>query len=119
MRLEIRGIPVGAALRTRVAAKLTGAVAALPPPVTIRATFFDDNGPKGGRAMRCALTVRRPYAPDVRVEHTAASARRAFDESLAILHRELGEERDRVRESRRRPKKYYLARRLLTEAPRR
>ncbi|HZS35032.1 MAG TPA: HPF/RaiA family ribosome-associated protein [Methylomirabilota bacterium] len=113
MKLEIRGIPVDGALRTRVATKLAAAVQGLPAPVTALATFFDDNGPKGGRAMRCALTVRRPGRADLRVEQTATAARRAFDEAVTVLERELAQERDRLRESRRRPKKYYAARRLL------
>ncbi len=114
MKLEIRGVPVDGALRARVTMKLAAAVRALPAPVTALATFFDDDGPKGGRAVRCALTVRRPGRPDLRIEETTATARRAFEEAVTVLERELARERDRLRESRRRPKKYYVARRLLT-----
>jgi len=115
--IEIRGIPVGPALRTRVTRELTSAVARLSEtPVTVQATFFDDNGPKGGRAIRCAVTVRVPYRPNVRVEHTAETARLAFDGSVATLARELAQYRERDREDKRHPKKYFAARRLLMES---
>jgi ribosome-associated translation inhibitor RaiA len=114
--IEIRGIPVSPALRTRVMRELTHAVGRLSAaPVTVQATFFDDNGPKGGRATRCSLTVRVPYRPNIRVEHTAETARLAFDGSIATLERELAQYRERDRESKRHPKKYFAARRLLSE----
>ncbi|HEY7726827.1 MAG TPA: HPF/RaiA family ribosome-associated protein [Candidatus Eisenbacteria bacterium] len=113
--IEIRGIPVGPALRTRVTRELTSAVARLPEtPVRVQASFFDDNGPKGGRAIRCSLTFRVPYRPNIRVEHTADTARLAFDESIATLERELARYRERDRENKRHPKKYFAARRLLS-----
>jgi hypothetical protein len=80
-------------------------------------TFFDENGPKGGPAIRCALTVRVPYRPHVRAEDTAATSRVAFDGGLAKLGRELERYRDRDRESKRRPKKYFAAKRLLSAPP--
>jgi len=114
--IEIRGTPVGPALRARVTSELTTAVARLSEtPVTVQVTFFDDNGPKGGRAIRCAVTVRVPYRPNVRVEHTAETARLAFDGSVATLSRELVQYRERDREDKRHPKKYFAARRLLIE----
>jgi ribosome-associated translation inhibitor RaiA len=114
--IEIRGVPVGPALRTRVTRELTSAVARLSEtPVAVQATFFDDNGPKGGRAMRCSLTLRVPYRPNIRVEHTAETARLAFDGSIATLERELARYRERDRENKRHPKKYFAARRLLSQ----
>jgi len=35
-------------------------------PVKGEASFFDDNGPKGGPTMRCALTVRVPFREGLR-----------------------------------------------------
>ena len=113
MAIEIRGVPADRALRTRVTARLTAALARLATkPGAAQATFFDENGPKGGPAMRCALTVRLPYRPHVRVEDTAETLRTAFDGAFAKLERELERDRDRDRESKRHPKKYYTARRL-------
>ena len=63
--------------------------------------------------MRCALTVRLPYRPHVHVEDTAETLRTAFDGAFAKLERELERYRDRDRESKRHPKKYYVARRMI------
>ncbi|PWU24350.1 MAG: hypothetical protein C5B48_06870 [Candidatus Rokuibacteriota bacterium] len=88
-------------------------------PLAAQAAFFDDNGPKGGRGMRCALTVRVPYRPAVRVEHTAETARLAFDLSFKSLERQLARYRELDRDRRRYPKKYFAAKRLLEgETPR-
>ena len=115
MAVEIRGIPTDRALRARVLAQMTTALGQLgKESVAAQATFFDENGPKGGPAMRCALTVRLPYRPHVRVEDTADTQRTAFDGAFAKLERELERYRDRDRESQRHPKKYYTARRLMT-----
>jgi hypothetical protein len=94
MAIDIRGIPVSRTLRTRVTAQLTAALARITTkPGGAQATFFDENGPKGGPAMRCALTVRLPSRRYVRAEDTSEDLRAA---------------------SKRRPKKYYTATRLMT-----
>jgi ribosome-associated translation inhibitor RaiA len=112
--IEIRGLPVHRALRSRIVARLTATLARLGwEPVAARATFFDENGPKGGLALRCALTVRRPHRPHVRVEDTAETARTAFDGAFAKLERNLARNQDRDREAKRHPKKYYAARRMI------
>ena len=82
-------------------------------PVAGQASFFDDNGPKGGRAMRCALTVRLPFRPSIRVERSAVTPRLAFDAAFAVLERQLERYRERDRDSKRHPKKYFAARRAL------
>jgi ribosome-associated translation inhibitor RaiA len=115
MTIEIRGVPADRALRARITAQMTAALAHLATkPITAQATLFDENGPKGGPAMRCALTVRLPYRPHVRAEDTAETLRAAFDGAFAKLERELERYRDRDRESKRHPKKYYTAKRLMT-----
>jgi ribosome-associated translation inhibitor RaiA len=81
-------------------------------PARGQVTFFDDNGPKGGPGVRCAVTVRLPYRPSLRVEHVATTARLAFDGAFGALERQLERYRERQREIRRRPKKYYAAKRL-------
>ena len=106
-------------LRSRVARLMTEALGKLTVgPVTGQAAFFDDNGPKGGRAMRCALTVRLPFRPSIRVERSAVTPRLAFDAAFAVLERQLERYRERDRDSKRHPKKYFAARRMLaTEVP--
>jgi ribosomal subunit interface protein len=115
MAIEIRGVPIDRALRAHVTARLTPSLAHVATkPIAAHVTFFDENGPKGGIAMRCAVTVRLPYRPHVHVEDTAETLRIAFDETFAKLERELERYQARDRESKRRPKKYYAAKRLTT-----
>jgi len=118
--IQIKGIEDDRPLRARVTKAMEEQLARLVVrPVSGHATFFDDNGPKGGPANRCALTVRLPYRPSVRVERSAETPRLAFDAAFAILDRLLERYREVDRESRRRPKKYYAARREQTgERPR-
>jgi ribosome-associated translation inhibitor RaiA len=115
MVLDIQGGERDKALRAR-AVKLVGA--ALEPitvaPVKAKITFFDDNGPKGGLGMRCAVDVRLPFRPAIRVEQVAETSRLAFDGAFAALERRLERYRERDRDSKRRPKKYFVAKRLLT-----
>jgi ribosome-associated translation inhibitor RaiA len=114
MAIDIRGIPIDRDLRTHVATRITGAVADLPTrPIATLVTFFDENGPKGGRAMRCAVTMRLPRRPHVRIENIAETPRLAFDGAFAKLERDLKQARNRDLESKRRPKKYYAASQLM------
>lgn len=118
MTLAFRGIEItglrDSALHKLIADRVGSALKPLQvKPLAAQVTFFDDDGPKGGRAVRCALTVRVPYRPTVRVEHTAETPRLAFDASFKSLERQLERYRERDRDSRRHPKKYYVAKRLL------
>jgi ribosome-associated translation inhibitor RaiA len=114
MPIEISGIERNVALRERVRRQIRAALEPLRvAPVRAQVAFFDDNGPKGGLALRCAVTVRVPYRPAIRVENTAATARVAFDGALGVLERQLERYRERDRDVRRRPKKYFVAKRLL------
>ena len=115
MAIEIRGIKKDTALAARVSERMAAALASLHvAPIRAKVTLFDDNGPKGGIAMRCAIDVRVPYRPAIRVEHVAATSRLAFDGAYAILARQLERYRERDRDIKRRPKKYFVAKRLLT-----
>ena len=115
MAIVIRGIKKDTTLGARVAAHMTAALGSLRvAPVGAKVTFSDDNGPKGGIAMRCALDVRVPYRPAIRVEHVALTPRLAFDGAYATLARQLERYRERDRDIKRRPKKYFVAKRLLT-----
>lgn len=107
-------------LRSRVARLMTEALAKLTVgPVTGQAAFFDDNGPKGGRAMRCALTVRLPFRPGIRVERSDVTPRLAFDAAFAVLERQLERYRERDRDNKRHPKKYFAARAVAGGSARR
>lgn len=113
---QISGIEGDAPLRARTAKLMTATLAKLAVrPVRSQVVFVDDNGPKGGRAMRCALTVRLPYRPTVRVERSAETPRLAFDAAFAVLERQLERYRERDRENKRHPKKYFAARRASAE----
>lgn len=114
MDIEIRGLGSDRSLAARVRRRLTAALRGLTvEPVTAVATFVDDNGPKGGPAVRCAVTLRLPYRPPVRVEAVAVAPHAAFDEAVETLERQIARYRARQRDRRRRPKKYYVAKRLL------
>ena len=114
MAIEIRGIPIDRSLQAHAEKTLTAILGRLAvKPVGAQVTFFDDNGPKGGLAVRCALTVRLPYRPHLRAEGTAENARLAFDAGFGKLERELERYRERERERKRYPKKYYAADQLM------
>jgi ribosome-associated translation inhibitor RaiA len=116
MPIEISGIPIDRALRARVTAQLTETLRTVHrEPVVTTVTFFDDNGPKGGRDIRCACTVRMPRRRAIRVEHVAQTCRLAFDAAGEALARRLQELSERGRTLRRRPKKYFAAKRLMGE----
>ena len=114
MVIDIHGVEKDTALRAR-AAKVVGA--ALEhiklAPIRAKVTFFDDNGLKGGLGMRCAVDVRLPYRPAIRVEQVAETMRLAFDGAFSALERQLERYRERARDIKRRPKKYFVAKRLL------
>jgi ribosome hibernation promoting factor len=77
-------------------------------------TFFDVNGPKGGADTRCGIVVSLPAEPSIHIARIATTARLAFDQAYARVQRQLEHPRRRWRESQRRPKKYYAAKRLWT-----
>lgn len=113
VRIEIEGTRRETALRVHAADRLRAALAPLKvTPITAQASFVDDNGPKGGLALRCALTAQVPHRPAIRVEQTAQTGRLAFDGAMAALERRLERYREEDRESRRHPKKYFAAKRL-------
>ncbi len=114
MPIEISGLAIDRALRARVTGQLTQALRGVHgTPVQVQVIFSDENGPKGGRDIRCALTIRMPRRRAMHVEHLAETARLAFDTAMDGLARRLVELVDRGRALRRRPKKYFVAKRLL------
>jgi len=113
MAIVIEGLGDGA-LRRLVSKKLDSLVHHLrQPPVAVRVGFTDENGPKGAPGIRCAFTIDMARRRALHVEHTAATPRQAFDLAFEALERRALQEIDRARDRRRRPKKYFLAKRLL------
>jgi hypothetical protein len=114
MTIDIEGLSARASLRAFIARRIAAAFDGLrTQPVAVRVGFTNENGPKGGDAMRCGINVDLPRRAPIHIEHRAPTERLAFDASLAALERRIDRERGRGRAVRRRPKKYYLAKRLL------
>lgn len=112
-QLEVRGLPPQAEAGLRADARLACVLAALARrPAHARVAITDENGAKGGPAMRCAVTVNVPSRGRVHVEAKAITARLALDIALRKLERRLAREAAIARDARRRPKKYYAARAL-------
>ena len=115
MTLDIEGLAARSALRALIARKIRGLFEEhRPKPIAARVGFVDDNGPKGGVAIRCGITVEIPRRPALHAEHRAESQRLAFDGAFAALARRIERERGRMLDERRRPKKYFVAKRLLS-----
>ena len=118
MTIDIAGLGTRSALRTLIAQKLTAMFdGQRARPVAARVGFVDENGPKGGASIRCGINLELPRRPSVHVEHDARSERLAFDGALAALEHAVARDRGRMLTERRRPKKYYLAKRLLETLP--
>jgi putative sigma-54 modulation protein len=115
MTITIDGIDNDEALQAHVDEKVSATLAQLRVrPTTTRIAFTDENGPKGGIDTRCAFTLKLPRRPPVHVETTAETRRQAFESAFELFERELARKRERARTSRRRPKKYFIAKQLLT-----
>ncbi len=113
MAIVIEGIK-DAALRRVIGRKLDKLSRQLPrPPVAVRVDFTDENGPKGGVDRRCGLTIELPRRAALHAEDVAPTARAAFDLAFESLQRRVLREVERLRDQRRRPKKYFVAKRLL------
>jgi hypothetical protein len=93
-------------LKTKVAERL----ALLPMRATTAALrFVDENGPKGGRAMRCSLTLKTPGRPPIYAAAVSMTRRLAADAVLAKLERRLARVWEAERDNRRHPRKYFTA----------
>jgi ribosome-associated translation inhibitor RaiA len=113
LTIKVEGLPDPTLreLVTRKLRTLTRRVRA--EPTSARLHFTDVNGPKGGPDTRCGITLAWPRRRTMHVEDVAVSPRHAFDEALTSLARRLAREVGQAREERRRPKKYFVAKRLL------
>ena len=90
MRIAITGLRRHRRLRDEVVRQLSSLLARRRlTPVSLRVAFFDDDGPRGGVSIRCALTVRPRRGPTIRVEHTARTYGAAFKGGFAVLKRQV------------------------------
>jgi hypothetical protein len=109
-RLDVVGLRAPAARRLRLAARVRATLAALSERATsARLAFTDQDGPRGGPAVRCAATVTLAGWGRLHVEDEASTPELALAGALGRLERRLDRRRTLDREGRRRPKKYYAA----------
>jgi ribosome-associated translation inhibitor RaiA len=114
MKIQIQGNVGGRIPHVYVMTRMSRVLARVPlDPLTAHITFSDVNGPKGGNDIRCAVLVDLPHQTSIRVERLAPTPRLAFDASYDRVARQLERHRERWQDSRRHPKKYFAARRLL------
>ena len=107
-RVETHGM--GDTITTRAMGRVTQLLATFPVPATAaQLRLTDENGPKGGNDIRCALTVKLPRHPSIHVAEVATSAESALDGAVAKLRRRLTRRRTEFLDRRRHPKKYFAA----------
>jgi hypothetical protein len=103
------------ALVTRVRTKVGDTLARVDPmPTGAKVIFADENGPKGGADIRCTIVSEMPRRRGLSVTELGPSAELAFDAAFGALVMSVTRDRARRRELVRRPKKYFLAKRLLS-----
>jgi ribosome-associated translation inhibitor RaiA len=114
MTVEIEGLTGRLALRALIGRKIA---AVFEPrrakPTIVRVLFVDENGPKGGVGIKCGITVEVPRRPAFHAEDRGETHRLAFDGAFDALERQVVSGRERRRAESRRPRKYFLAKRLL------
>lgn len=114
MATVVDGLGGDGALRASVEDRLTAFLARhRARAINARVLFSDESVSKGGVDIRCSLTLHVARRGELHADAVAASAALAFDQALAALERQVERDRTKSRVQRRRPKKYYLAKRLL------
>jgi len=112
--LEIAGATVATPFRARIARRMRRALVGVrTSPVRVHVSFADVNGPKGGPDVRCAIDVRIPRTAPLHAEALAERDVLAFELSADAMTRRIAARLLRRQDAARRPKKYYVARRLL------
>ena len=110
MTLVMEGIALDDPLRPFIQDKMTAVTSrGRLRPTAARVAFTDENGPKGGVGLRCALAVDVPRRPATHASGLGETPRLAFDAAFTALEHELTRERQRRRDVARRPKKYFVA----------
>ena len=98
MTLVMESIALDDPLRPVIQEKMTAIVGrGRIRPTVARVAFSDENGPKGGVDIRCAVTVELPRRPTIHASHVAETARQAFDGAVETLGRELQSDQQRNR----------------------
>lgn len=112
--LDVSGLPIAPSVRSRVDRRIRRALVGVQStPINVHVSFADVNGPKGGADIRCAIDVRIPRTAPIHAEAFAGRDFTAFDRSVAVITRRIAQRLRRRQEGQRRPKKYYVAKRLL------
>lgn len=112
--LEVTGLPIAPSLRSRITRRIRRMIVGVQTsPIHVHVAFADVNGPKGGADIRCAIDIRIPRTAPLHAEALAERDITAFDRSAAVITRRIAQRLLRRQESGRRPKKYYVAKRLL------
>ena len=104
-----------AGLATRIYRKLSETVERVdPPPTRAKVIFADENGPKGGVGIRCTIVSDMPRRRELSVTELGDTFELAWDAAYAAFDTSITRDRARRRDLVRRPKKYFLAKRLLS-----
>jgi hypothetical protein len=116
--VEVAGITEAAAASARLTARLQRVLAPLGRAAQrCRVAFGDENGPKGGRDLRCRITVSVARRPPISVSAKEVDAPAAFQEALDRLRRRLERTIVARRDASRHPKKYFVAARQRDGGP--
>jgi hypothetical protein len=104
-----------AALATRIYQKVSETLERVdPPPTRAKIIFADENGPKGGVGIRCTIVSDMPRRRDLSVTELGDTYELAWDAAYEAFDTSITRDRTRRRDLVRRPKKYFLAKRLLS-----
>ena len=104
-----------ATLATRIYRRLSATVDRVdPPPTRAKVIFADENGPKGGVGIRCTIVSDMPRRRDLSVTELGDTMELAWDAAYEAFDGSITRDRARRRDLVRRPKKYFLAKRLLS-----
>jgi ribosome-associated translation inhibitor RaiA len=108
--IALVGLTEREAEQLRVVARLGAILAPLgTAALSARLGLSDQNGPKGGVAIRCAIEASVARRAPIHVDARARSVRAAVTGAVNRLERRVRHEVQRVRDGRRRPKKYFVA----------
>ncbi len=102
MPIETKGLRGHPRFRMEVARRMNGILGPRQVrPLSARVTFSDEDGPRGGVAIRCGLTVRLPGRAPIRVAHQARTYRQAFAGAFEMLKSQVKRTTQRRWQSRR------------------
>jgi hypothetical protein len=108
--IDIVGLSKTMAARLRVAARTRSTLAPVGGAARrARVTFSDDNGPKGGVAIRCTIDTRVTRRAPLHVEGRGTSAALALRDALERLQARVARTVGASRTLARHPKKYFVA----------